>query len=51
MCNHFVKDLFGRGWESMGEAKYSLSQTGKGVWDGVQKVQNKSDLKSFLYSL
>ena len=28
MCNHFVKALFGRGWESMGEAKYSLSQTG-----------------------
>ena len=39
MCNHFVKALFGRGWESMGEAKYSLSQTGKGVWDRVQKVQ------------
>lgn len=51
MRNHFVKALFGRGWESMGEAKYSLSQTGKGVWDRVQKVQNKSDLKSFLYSL
>ena len=25
MRNHFVKALFGRGWESMGEAKYSPS--------------------------
>ena len=51
MCNHFVKALFGRGWESMGEAKYSPSQTGKGVWDRVQKAQNRPDLKSFLYAL